>query len=194
MTSAAIILAAGASTRLGSPKQLVSLQQETLLDRAIRTAREAGCAPIVVVLGANAARIQQACPLPDTQILINPDWQEGMASSLRLAIAALHGKDSTLVLTCDMPTVTPGHLQALVAGGTLTASAYAGCKGVPAFFPASTFPALCALKGDAGARALLQSAPTIPLPHGDLDVDTPEDLAAMHRLFSTQSSYGTSDV
>src|SRR5205823_6575293 len=85
--TAAVILAAGASTRLGQPKQLIVLGGETLLDRAVRVAAEAGCWPVVVVLGADARRVLARCPLRSAAVLVNPWWQEGMASSLRLGVA-----------------------------------------------------------------------------------------------------------
>ena len=183
MTVPAIILAAGASTRLGQPKQLVTIQNETLLDRAVRTAREAACDPIVVILGASAERVEQASNLEDTLVLVNDLWAEGMASSLRLGITAIRDLDAAVVMTCDMPAVTPFHLRALMATGQLTASRYAGRNGVPACFPASAFPSLLALRGDAGARILLAQTPSIDLPGGDLDLDTPEDLTRLHQIF-----------
>ena len=184
--TAAIILAAGASTRLGSPKQLVVFEGERLLERIIRIAHEAGCFPLVVVLGANAARIQEDCDLTRTLILMNDLWPEGMSSSLRLGISAAQDAESTLVLTCDMPAVTPDHLRALKSNAVVTASCYAGRNGVPAFFPASSFPRLLALTGDTGARELLRAAHSIPLKNGELDIDTPADL----RLLSETMSRG----
>ncbi len=180
VTPAAIILAAGASTRLGHPKQLVRLANETLLDRTVRIAGEAGCTPIYVVLGASAADIQQHCALSGATILLNDQWQEGMASSIRLGVHALAVTAAgAILLTCDMPAVTPSHLHALASTGTLTASRYAARNGVPAFFPRATFPQLLALTGDRGASALLASAPSLDLPGGELDLDTPEDLARL---------------
>ena len=174
--TAAIILAAGASTRLGSPKQLVVFAGERLLERAIRIAREAGCSPIVVVLGAAAEEMQRRCTLDDVVIVLNDLWPQGMGSSLRAGIAAVLRAESAIVMTCDMPSVTSAHLRALIAQGDLTASRYAGRNGVPAFFPASAFPDLLAANGDEGARHILRNAPSIPLRGGELDVDTPVDL------------------
>lgn len=193
---AAIILAAGASTRLGHPKQLATLNGETLLDRAVRIAREAGSSPIVVVLGAEAARIRAVCPLHRAHIVLNDRWREGMASSIRAGIAALiklaqpqppNALAGALLLTCDQPAVTPDHLRALAASGDLTASAYAGRRGVPAYFPAPSFAALTQLIGDSGARDLLLAARAIPLPLGEFDIDTPESLAEAHRAFGGSS-------
>lgn len=180
---AAIVLAAGASTRLGEPKQLIVIGGETLLERAVRTAREAVCAPVVVVLGADAEWIRERCDLGDGLVIVNLDWEEGMASSIRIGVAAVHGADGVVLMTCDQPAVTAGHLRKLTATGEITASAYAGRRGVPAYFPAAAFPALMRLTGDAGARELLRDAATVDLAGGELDVDTAVDLDEAKRRF-----------
>ena len=184
---AAVVLAAGASARLGEPKQLVKLAGETLLERAVRTAREAGCSPVVVVLGVAYEEILGRSRLGDTVRVINAEWAEGMASSIRLGVQALgtvaRHANGVVLMACDQPAVTSAHLRALVASGDVTASAYAGRRGVPAYFPASTFAALMELRGDRGARELLRTAQAIELTNGELDVDTAADVAAAERLF-----------
>jgi molybdenum cofactor cytidylyltransferase len=181
---AAVILAAGDSTRLGQPKQLIEIAGETLVGRAVRIAREAGCSPVVVVLGAEAQRIRMRCSLGDARTVVNPDWPEGMASSVRAGVAAAASVDAVVLMTCDQPAVTAQHLRDLADSGEVTASAYAGRRGVPAYFPRSSFPALEQLTGDSGARDLLKGARTIELPGGDLDIDTAEDLAEARVRFS----------
>ena len=187
---AAIILAAGASTRLGQPKQLALLNGETLLARTVYIAYEAGCSPVLVVLGAEADRIRAACSPLHAAIVVNEQWREGMASSICAGIEALHSHAQEhsprglILMTCDQPAVTPDHLRALTISGDVTASEYSGRRGVPAYFPASSFPALAQLTGDSGARDLLRHARAIPLPLGELDIDTPEVLAEAQRLFS----------
>lgn len=183
--TAAIVLAAGGSRRLGQPKQLIVMAGETLLERTVRVAREAGCAPVVVVLGAEAERIRAACALGDAIVVVNDRWAEGMAGSIRKGLAAIE-QDSAgaIVLTCDQPAVTGVHLRMLTKTGELTASEYAGRCGVPAYFPLTWFAALKNLNGDAGARELLRDARAIPLPCGELDIDTPETLAEAQRLFA----------
>jgi molybdenum cofactor cytidylyltransferase len=117
----------------------------------------------------------------------NPRWTDGMGSSLSLGIAAL-SEDVTIggamVMTCDMPAVSAGHLLRLAASGKATASHYADRTGVPAYFPREDWPALHALRGPHGARDLLASAAAIALPGGDLDVDTPEDLRRLQSMES----------
>lgn len=184
----AIVLAAGASSRLGEPKQLLLLAGETLLERSIRIAREAGCKPVVVVLGANEEIISSRCALDDAVVVFNFEWEDGMASSIRAGLAAVEasvveGRQPTspgvLLMTCDQPAITAAHLRALMASGTLTASYYEGRRGVPAYFPAFSMPSLFQLTGDCGARSLLHSADAIDLPGGELDIDTPADLALL---------------
>ena len=174
-----MILAAGASRRLGKPKQLVRLHAETLLERALQTAVDAGCSPVIVVLGASSEMIRARSTLTSAEIVLNPEWEEGMASSIRAGIRVLPATiEAVLLLTCDQPLVTARHLRRLAseAPAEPVASAYAGKHGVPAYFPASTFVELLQLSGDQGARRLLAAARALDLPGGELDVDTPESL------------------
>src|ERR1700722_15477383 len=129
---AAVVLAAGGSSRLGEPKQLVRLGEENLLERAVRVAREVGCWPVVVVLGASAEVIRSQCSLGDARVLVNEGWEEGMASSIRLGVGALSGVDGCVVMTCDQPAVTVEHLSRLTVGDEVKASRYAGRNGIPA--------------------------------------------------------------
>lgn len=178
----ALILAAGSSSRLGVPKQLLRLEGETLLDRSIRIASEAGCAPIVVVLGAYEEQIRKECQLKGTLTVSHSNWSEGMGTSLSRGISELPDLSGVVIMTCDMPAVSADHLRLLVHSGSLTCSYYDGRNGVPGFFPSRFFSALLNLKGDSGAKSLLETAERIPLPGGELDIDTPDDLAIIQRL------------
>ena len=186
MSIAAVILAAGASKRLGEPKQLVRLGDETLLERAVRVAREAGCSPVVVVLGAEYTQVLTSCSLGDVVTVINDGWQEGMGSSIRIGVYACQnvadGLRGVVVMACDQPAVTAPHVKRLMEGHELCASRYAGRNGVPAFFPREHFAALMSLDGDTGARELLSGAGQIDLPYGELDVDTADELAHAREL------------
>lgn len=177
----AIILAAGASTRLGYPKQTILFQGETLLDRAIRITRSAGARESVVVLGAHASEIRKACQLADCSVVENEQWMNGMGTSIRRGIASLHGMEGTLILTCDMPAVTTAHLRALAATGMVAASRYGNKTGVPAFFPQMSFASLSQLEDSQGASRLLWGATIVPLPGGEFDVDTPSDVDALNQ-------------
>jgi molybdenum cofactor cytidylyltransferase len=179
---AALVMAAGGSSRLGEPKQLVRLGVENLLERAVRVAREAGCEPVVVVLGASAELIRSQCSLGDARVLVNVGWEEGMASSIRLGMGVLSGVDGCVVMTCDQPAVSAGHLTRLI-GDEVKASRYAGRNGIPAFFPAAGFGDLMELRGDKGARELLAGVGFVELEGGELDVDTWGDLVKVRELF-----------
>jgi molybdenum cofactor cytidylyltransferase len=183
MRIAAVVLAAGASRRLGSPKQLAMLGAETLLERAVRVAGEAGCSPVIVVLGAEAELVLQG--LPEVAVPVrNEQWMEGMGASIRAGVEACEGvAEGVVVMTCDQPAVTVGHLRLLMDGGEIRASRYAGRNGVPGFFPKKHFGELMSLKGDRGARELLASAETVELEYGELDVDTVADLTRARELF-----------
>jgi molybdenum cofactor cytidylyltransferase len=178
----AIILAAGASRRLGRPKQLVELEGESLLRRAARAAL-AGCAPVLVVVGSRAGDMTaNLAGLPVT-VIGNPAWEEGMASSIRAGIQALPpGAAGVLFMVCDQIAVDGALVRRLLEAwrdhpDAVIACGYAGTRGTPSIFPARSFPELLELQGDRGARGLLQGeAVVVPFPEGEADVDVPEDL------------------
>jgi len=190
MPLAAIVLAAGASRRLGQPKQLLRHGGETMIARAVRLAGEAGAARVIAVLGAEQERIRAAVEFGNAIVVVNNDWELGMATSiqagLRAVEEALPQVAGALILACDQPGLTAEHLQRLIegfaaeSGLAIVASAYAGGMGVPAVFPSGVFAALDGLKGDQGARALLMEAPckviALPFPGGEIDIDVPGDL------------------
>lgn len=188
---AALVLAAGGSSRLGQPKQLVRYCGETLVERAVRIATEAGAAPVFVVLGANFQPILDVLHSCSYQprILINKGWQRGLATSIALGATAAERVDAEdlLVLSCDQVTVTSQHLRMLVQASRrehVVASFYAERRGVPALFPDFSFHALQELTGDHGARDLLKddAVLTVPLQGGGFDVDTPDDLLRLRLL------------
>lgn len=187
MNPAAIVLAAGGSRRLGRPKQLLELQGEALVRRAARLCLESGFDPVLVVLGSSAAEVEAALAGLTVRCVANPDWPEGMATSIRAGLKALPaGVGAVLLLPCDQPAVSADLLQRFRrahAGspGTTFASAYAGGAGIPALFPGSRFAELAGLRGDRGAKALLEGAELIPFAEGAFDIDTEEDLEAWLR-------------
>jgi CTP:molybdopterin cytidylyltransferase MocA len=193
----AIVLAGGASTRLGQPKQLLRLPAfggETLIEHAVGLARAAEAEPIFVVLGAHVEEIRRQAQLLDCVVLRNEAWAEGMASSLRLGIFAVieaaRDASGAMILVCDQPALSAEHLRRLLAAHrndpeNIAASRYAGRLGVPAVFPRALFPALLELKGDQGARAILQNSGLtihpIEFARGELDIDSLEDLQGLER-------------
>jgi molybdenum cofactor cytidylyltransferase len=183
----AVVLAAGASTRLGEPKQLVSVRGESLLRRTAWLAAEAGCAPVFVVLGYEAERMGAELEGLNATAVTNEAWAEGMGSSLRRGMEAVVRMEpqpaGVLVLVCDQPRLTVEHLRKLLEehrGTAVTASLYAGRAGVPAVFSQELYSELAGAKGDRGARDLIRSHASqvrgIPWPGGEVDVDRPEDL------------------
>ena len=185
----AIVLAAGPSTRFGSPKQLVRLAGRPLLHTLVTRAAEVAGNALVVVLGSGAGELAPLLKHSPGTVVINRDWREGLASSIRAGVARLPPAcTGALLLLADQAGVTADDLRRLA--GTwrkqpqyMAAALYAGAVGAPAIFPRSLFPELTALRGDTGARAVLRrGADTlvrVPMPSAALDVDTPEDLLAI---------------
>ncbi len=190
MQVVSIVLAAGFSRRLGSAKQMARLGDRTLLELAVKTALEAGLTPVFVVLREErktafcVANLDSPRSEAAVVTVVNPEAAEGMGSSVRAGVRAAEGAAGVVVLACDQPAVTAEHLRELARGGDeVVASTYAGRNGVPAYFPARMFPELLELRGDAGARGLLQTARAVELPGGELDIDTVEDLERAVRLY-----------
>jgi molybdenum cofactor cytidylyltransferase len=193
---AGVVLAAGASTRLGQPKQLLradagETRGEPLVVVAARQLLDAGCAPVLVVTGGAHDDVARAVDPLGVSVLFNDAWREGMGASIRAAMQWMARQDAqiagTVIAACDMPSVTAGHIRALMersANGQLrVASSYEApdgqvIRGIPALLPRADWPALSALVGDRGARALLQAADThvVHLERGSFDLDTPEDV------------------
>lgn len=174
---------------MGQSKQLLRLDGETLVRRTTRIALEAGCDPTIVVLGCDSEAVRTALSgLPCTTV-INADWNEGMASSIRAGINAVpQAAAAALVLACDQPAVDADFLRRMLKDyrlepGRIVTAAYAGAVGIPALFPRHCFDALKGLTGDRGARALLEDADVLGLPllGGDMDVDSLIDYEEMRR-------------
>ena len=196
---AAVLLAAGASRRLGTPKQLLLDEHGmTLVARAARLLTDAGCSPIVVVTGAEAVAVGLAVSGLPLTVVHNSAWEDGMGRSIACGVEYLAQSPSSLdvaavlIAACDMPTVDTSHLQALIrqsANGTIrTSSEYMAAesavgasimRGIPAILPRADWPWLAALDGDRGAKLLLMEAGglSVQLVHGMFDLDTPADVA-----------------
>jgi molybdenum cofactor cytidylyltransferase len=192
---AAVVLAAGASSRMGAPKQLLLVDGQPLLLRAVRAALASEAWPVVVVLGAHAEKIRPLLARLPVLVADNPAWPEGMASSIRAGVALARQfsrrLDGVLVALCDQPAFSADTIARLVgarhaSGASIVAARYGGRSGAPALFAAENFPALVALTGEEGARALLNppAGNTSPIgavdcPELALDLDTPGDYAAL---------------
>lgn len=185
----AIILAAGSSSRLGQPKQLVNVDGVPLLRKSVLAALEAKCSPVVVVLGYKAEVHKKIIDHLPVEIVIHTEWEKGMGSSLKAGLSQLLKSNSEttaiVVMVCDQPLLTSAHLTALRDAYRKTlkpiiASQYNEIIGVPALFDHSLFTALQKIKDTQGAKAVIESnlklVETINWAEGRLDIDTPEDL------------------
>lgn len=182
-----VVLAAGASRRLGEPKQLLRMRGRPLLLHAVHAAHAVTGPRIVVVLGAHALRLRAMLARQRTgvQVAYNRDWAAGMAGSMRRGLAALpRGAQAALLMLSDQPHIRPRSLARLVRAwrrhpGRAAAAFYLGAAGAPAILPRSAFSRARALSGDTGARALLRGAngaPTlVAMPEAAFDIDTPAD-------------------
>jgi molybdenum cofactor cytidylyltransferase len=203
---AALLLAGGASSRMGQPKQLLPYQGRTLLRHTTETALSAGCAPVVLVTGAeHAALMAEVSDLP-VIVAHNADWPAGMGTSIGAGIEVLlkdeqhPASEAVLILLADQPLVTPAQLSRLIAtwqtsGQPAAAAAYAGGVGVPALFERSLWPRLLTLPPASGAKPLLSSlgsqVAALLFPSAAIDVDTP---AQYQQLISQQPEAKTDDL
>jgi len=185
-----ILLAAGASARMGTPKQLLRIEGELLIRRAIQMAVKASCRPVVVVLGAHEGMIRpEIAHLPIT-IAINSTWQDGgMSSSIQCGLKALLAEvpdaGATILMPCDQPRVTNLSIRKLISVYQSTSSGIVGAQyesqiGTPALFSHKYFEELQSLSGPSGAKSLLKKYSShvvaVDLPEASLDLDTIEDI------------------
>ena len=187
-----VLLAAGASVRMGKPKQLIEVGGKALVVRAVEAALASAAWPVVVVLGANAEKIRPLLARLPVLVAENPTWGEGMASSLRAGVNTLRtfsrSLDGALVAVADQPAFSAEVIARLVSARRETrrgivAARYAGRLGVPALFGREHFAALGALTGEEGARHFLAAhaaeTAAVDLPELAVDLDTPEDVARL---------------
>lgn len=182
--TAVMILAAGASRRLGRPKQQLIFENQTLLNRIIHTAISLQSGPVLVVHGDDTILPQDIAIEP----VLNRQWQEGMATSIHAGINALDAKypmlETVIITVCDQPFITIELLREMIALQQQTslpiiASVYGETIGTPVMFHKSVFKELLTLSGDKGARQLLKKdsdrVGLVNFPLGKIDIDTEED-------------------
>jgi len=192
-----VVLAAGGSSRLGRPKQLLPFRGRTLLRHAVEVAVEAARAPtagesvddpaIVVVLGADAERMRAELHGLPVEVAVNADWAGGLSSSVRAGLGAAGDAGGVLFVAADQPFVTADLLRRVVAafraGAPIVACAYAGTLGVPALFDRTLFGELASLEGDAGARRVIEGhrdvVRVVAFERGAADVDSPGDVDSL---------------
>lgn len=190
--SGLVILAAGASSRMGAPKQLLPYGERNLLSHTVEAAVDSECTAVVLVLGANHDSIKKELASHAIQTVENKKWMDGLSSSIRLGITALMQSTSdveaAVICTCDQPLLTAEIINRLVSefestGAPIVAAQYAGTLGVPALFCRDLFDELLSLSGDRGAKSIIlkHSADVVAVdfPQGAIDIDTPEDYNAL---------------
>jgi molybdenum cofactor cytidylyltransferase len=184
----AVILAAGGSSRLGRPKQLLQFRGKTLVRRIVDAALEGGCSPIVVVVGRDKVKIARELEQTNAVIVENVNWNNGMGTSIRSAVQHLihtaPNVEAIALLVCDQPFVGSHTIEQLIAlrektKKAIVASSYAGTLGVPALFHHSCADELVGLDEGSGARAVIfldhDRVAEFPFPEGQIDIDTPAD-------------------
>lgn len=192
---AAVVLAAGASTRLGAAKQLVEFRGVPLVRRAAEAAIAADANPVIVVLGARATEVAGALlDLAGVHLELNERWCDGLASSLVAGVRAATRLDArcdgVLIIAADQPLVDDAALRALVdafrEGARIVAAEYSGTIGVPAIAGREHFESLLELDGDAGAgrwlRGRRDEVRSVPIPDAAMDIDGTEDVARLATL------------
>lgn len=188
MKTAIILLAAGSSSRLGRPKQLIEFQGNKLIQKAIEEAQKSKSDSLVVVLGWNPELIKSAFDSKQIPFVINENWEEGMASSMQTGLRFLMEKehpDQVILMLVDQPFVDADLLNSLIlekekSGKGIVACSYSDTLGVPAIFDRAYFEEILSLKGSEGAKKVIlkNSDDVFPIdfPLGAVDLDTEEDL------------------
>ncbi|MFY7839930.1 MAG: nucleotidyltransferase family protein [Lacibacter sp.] len=183
-----IVLAAGASSRLGTPKQLLAYSGTTLLQHSIEAAQASDAETVLVVLGANANTIKHELKDTTANLVVNTDWKDGMASSIRCGLQTLvklnSNIEAVILMVADQPFVTAALINSLMDVNrkeqhSIVASEYGTTFGTPVLFAKRFFPELIELTGDVGAKGLVKKymneAAFVSFPEGDVDIDTAED-------------------
>ncbi|MBT8235830.1 MAG: nucleotidyltransferase family protein [Bacteroidia bacterium] len=180
-----LMLAAGSSSRMGTPKQLLPWGNATLIEHCISVAQQSKLDSILVVLGAEAKAILPSIEALNVDIIINREWASGMASTIRTGVdqlSSVNPPDGILIMLADQPFIKTEELDAMIdafdSKDQIIASAYKERLGVPALFGAAHFDLLRSLSGDKGAGAVLNekkdTIKTLPLPSDLTDIDTME--------------------
>lgn len=180
----AIVLAAGGSSRLGVPKQLLTFRGESLVRLAAKSALESVCDRVVVVIGNQSHQLRQEIDDLPVSIVENGNWRSGISSSIRAGLEKISSPGGIVITLCDQPFMTTTVLNELISTHCKTrrpiiASSYGTIRGVPAFFAPELFNELGSLTKDEGARRIIESHPekvaVVKFPQGAIDIDTPED-------------------
>lgn len=183
-----IVLAAGSSSRLGRPKQLLAYQNKSLIEHVTGEALKANLYPVVIVTGANAEKVLVSLHKEKVEIVYNEHWRQGMASSIVAGISKIlylhHKLEDVIISVCDQPFVSSELFKQLSemkadTGKGIVACSYADTVGTPVLFGHKYFESLFQLRGEEGAKKLLKlhedDLAAISFPQGSIDIDTAED-------------------
>jgi len=184
-----VILAAGPSSRMGQPKQLLLFNGYSLLEQAVITAKNSKADHVLVVLGSGAAENKKAIEHLSVEIILHDRWAEGMGSSLKKGLTECVKKfpetKAILVMVCDQPRLTTNHLNELIdtyskTKNVVVASRYASTVGVPAIVDHSLFGDILCVDNHQGAKSIIlkhqANLMEIDFTGGEIDLDTPEDV------------------
>lgn len=201
-STAIIMLAAGASTRMGRPKLLLTYGSRTLVRHAAETAAASICRPILIVLGAYTNQLVSEIDDLPVRSVMNERWADGMGSSIRAGVENLNtydradGIEALVLMLCDQPYVTASVINDLVKtyylnGKDIVASEYDGTLGAPALFGRMYFAELAMIRGAAGAKQIIATRASdvvpVPFPGGMTDIDTPEDYRQLQHAVQPQT-------
>lgn len=188
MNTGIIILAAGGSTRLGRPKQLLTYKGKTLLNIVSDAAVGTGLCPVVIVMGASAKEIGLAHQNSNIDYVINDNWQQGMSTSIVMGLSTILDKqpclENVIIAVADQVFITTELFENLetqqqITGKGIIASSYAETMGTPVLFNKKYFQHLLKLEGDSGAKAIFKLYPadtgTVAFDKGSIDIDTEKD-------------------
>ncbi|MDD2950462.1 MAG: nucleotidyltransferase family protein [Sulfuricurvum sp.] len=186
-----LVMAAGMSSRLGQPKQLLELHDHALIWHAATQALEL-TPHVTVVLGHQSELCRDAIKDLPLKTVVNENYKEGLGSSIAYGVSTLEDCNSVMIMLCDQPLIPSTHYEALIQTSKenpelIIASHYDKKSGVPAVFPRHYLPALMELKGDKGAKVLLETNiyQYIPLTKNySKDIDTHADWEAIVTLYS----------
>lgn len=186
-----LIPAAGASRRLGQPKQLLRYQAETLIQNAVNLAQSINPGEIIVITGANAQAVKEAVPRTTVHWVHNPDWSTGLGGTIAAGAARISpDSDGVMILLCDQWRLQASDLRILAElwqsqSGRIVCAQAAGQNMPPVIFPANCFDHLKMLNGDYGARSILENHPgsvtAVPLENAAQDLDTKSQLEQLEK-------------
>jgi molybdenum cofactor cytidylyltransferase len=194
-----LIVAAGQSKRLGHPKQLLHFEGKSLINRLIDTVKSSGPYPITLVLGSAADEITTQITASPVDIVFNDQWNEGMASSIRVGVKRIMNLspniDGIMIFVCDQPFISVVHIQSLIklqqdTGLPMASCYYANILGTPAIFHQNIFSELLALEGDVGAKKIIKDRVSevakLHVEEGIVDIDTMDDYIKLTKQVSVK--------